>query len=200
MTLTKNTVRYGAGLFFLSTLAFAGPSAQPDENRKDANQAYDEVFTPPGNAQQREVSAILKDISVASFAACVHAGRLESYTRQPGLHNWQIHAQELSDIRDLVNSKGKALERLKELRASALPWQQRSIDHIHPILKNLAEETTGAIQHINENRQYLFAPQYRETVGNIYVHADELRDMIALKLDFAEAHAKLVELEAKGTK
>lgn len=180
----------------LSLLLMAG-SATAQSTASEPTQAYDEVFTSPTNAQQREASQILKEIGVAAFQACVHAGRLESYTRQPHLVGWQSHSNELMHIRDLVNSKGKALERLKELRADALPWQQRSIDHIYPVLKSLAGETTEAIKHLNENRNYLFAPTYKEAIGNIYIHADELRDMIALKLDYAEAHARLAELEAQ---
>lgn len=40
-------------------------------------------------------------------------------------------------------------------------------------------------------------PSYKETVSNICIHADELRDMIALKLDYTEAHVMLAELEAR---
>jgi hypothetical protein len=52
-----------------------------------------------------------------------------------------------------------------------------------------------AIEHINENRRWLHPPDYKEEVANMYIHADEVRDYIAVKLDYAEAKAKLNEVE-----
>ena len=189
---TKSTLFLGAVLS-LAPLALANTPHQ-----SNSLQTFDSSFAAPTNQQQQEISQLLKDISAAAFKTSVHAGRLESFVRHPNRHSWQTHAWELTQAKDLINSKGKALERLKELRSTALPWQQRAIDRIQPLLASLADETTKAIQHINQNRQWLFSPDYKEAIANMYVQADEVRDYIAVKLDHAEALAKLHEIEAQS--
>jgi hypothetical protein len=183
---------------FLTALLSLAPAALASVPRQyEPVQTFDSLFAAPSNAQQQEVSQLLKDISAAAFQTSVHAGRLESFTRIPNSHSWQAHSSELTHIKDLVNSKGKTLERLKKLRDQALPWQQRAIDRIQPLLASLADETTKAIQHINESRRWLFSPDYKEMVSNMYIQADEVRDYIAVKLDYAEARARLAEVEAE---
>lgn len=189
----KSTLFFGA-LLGLSPLGLALALADTP-NQNSSLQTFDSSFAAPTNAQQEEVSQLLKDISVAAYQTSVHAGRLESFVRFPNLYSWQTHASELTHIKDLVNSKGQTLERLKELRGQALPWQQRAVDRIQPLLASLADETKNAIQHINENRRWLFSPTYKEMVSNMYVQADEVRDYIAVKLDYAEAKEKLREVE-----
>lgn len=184
-------------LFFGAVLGFAPLALASVPHQTDLVQSFDSSFAAPSNKQQEEVSRLLKEISAAAFQTSVHAGRLESFVRHPTLYRWQTHASELTHAKELINSKGKALERLKELRSEALPWQQRAIDRIHPLLASLAEETTKAIQHLNENRNWLHSPDYKEMLANMYIHADEVRDYIAVKLDYAEAKSKLAEVEAE---
>ena len=184
-------------LFLSAVLGLAPIALASVSHQSESLQTFDSSFAAPTKRQQEEVSRLLKDISAAAFQTTVHAGRLESFVRMPGLYKWQTHASELNHAKELINSKGRTLERPKELRSEVLPWQQRAIGRIHPLLATLAEETNKAIQHTSENCNWLHAPAYKQAISNIYIHADEVRDSVAVKLDYAEAKAKLDEVEAE---
>ena len=187
----KRTIMLGAVLA-IAPLGFADTPRQGG-----FAQAFDESFAAPSTKAQEEVSNLLKEISVAAFQTSVHAGRLQSFVRNHDKFSRETHSSELNLARDKINSKGKALERLKELRSEALPWQQLAMDRVQPLLAKVATNATEAIEYLNKDWRLLHPPEYKEAISNMYIYADEVRDMIAVKLDYAEARANLNELEAK---
>ncbi|MBV9034698.1 MAG: hypothetical protein JO182_09420, partial [Acidobacteriaceae bacterium] len=116
MLKTTKSILFLGAVLSLAPLALANT---PDQS--NSLQTFDSSFAAPTNQQQQEVSQLLKDISAAAFKTSVHAGRLESFVRHSNQYSWQTHAWELTQAKDLINSKGKALERLKELQLFQAP-------------------------------------------------------------------------------
>ncbi len=92
---------------------------------------------------------------------------------------------------------GRDLGKLQALRAEALPWQQVVIDQLDPMLKSLAVNTTDAIEHLNERRDRLHLPEYRDAVENMSAYADQTRDLISAHVDYANALTRLQRLQAE---
>jgi hypothetical protein len=61
----------------------------------------------------------------------------------------------------------------------------------------LASRTENAINHLNENRRYLFAPAYTEHLTAIADHADQMKQSVDVALELANTQDKLDVLREK---
>jgi hypothetical protein len=69
----------------------------------------------------KEVSKLLEDVKMQAAELQHDSDELESFTRSDA--SWQSHADELELIKERINTIGKTLSRLQNLRSSASPWQ-----------------------------------------------------------------------------
>src|ERR1700685_4648881 len=119
-------------------------------------------LTPKLHAVEREDSAEVTDLlsqAAQQAAQLSHdADDMESL-----LHSdvsWQSHADMLNRIRDDVNTLGKTVARLNTTYQSGSEWQQQAVDRILPLLRELASNTTAAINHLNTNQVRPTTPDY----------------------------------------
>jgi hypothetical protein len=142
-------------------------------------------------ADNKEVSQLLEDIKVQSADLQRDSETLESYTRS-GV-SWQTHAEELNQMKDRINTIGKTISKLQNLRSSASPWQQEAIDRIIPVAEKLASNTSAAIEHLNKNPLKINEPQYQEYIKS---NAKTSSHLAALVKDFVEYGKTRTMLEA----
>ncbi len=109
--------------------------------------------------------------------------------------SWQSHAAELDTVRTGVNGIGKLLGRLHAMRVAVSPWQQETMDRIHPAPATLAHRTDSAILTLNENRGRLFATDYSDHVSEIFLHANQIKESTQKSFEIAELRDRLQELE-----
>jgi hypothetical protein len=143
-----------------------------------------------------EASRLLKEVRTIAYSLERDAATLESYTFSR-LH-WQTHADQLRLAREHINAIGDRLESLQAIRSTAAPWQQQAIGAIVPVATQLAARTEAAINHLNENRGYLLAPEYTDHLSTIADHSDQLKDSINVFLEMASAQEKLDSLREKA--
>jgi hypothetical protein len=93
-----------------------------------------------------------------------------------------------------VNAIGKRIARLRQIKHVAAPWQQQAIDSIIPVATELAARTEAAIEHLNDNRNYLWADVYVGHLGAISRHADRMKELVDLHIDLAGTQDKLERL------
>lgn len=93
---------------------------------------------------------LLNQIAERASAIRNTIGSLDSETRFNRADSW-TQSSALNDAREEVNSMGKDLRRLSDLRGQLDPWQQRELDRITPVAVALAGTTTDAIDAYNEN-------------------------------------------------
>lgn len=146
-------------------------------------------------AASTEASQLLEEIQSIAHELNRDAARLESY-RGGGL-SWQSHAYQLTLAKQHINSIGSRLEKLQAIRSAAAPWQQRAIDSIVPVAVQLASRTEDAINHLNENRGYLFAPVYTGHLSAIAGNADRMKQSVNVFLELARAQDRLDSLREK---
>ena len=123
------------------------------------------------------------------------AEKLESFPRSK--LSWESHANQLSLVREHVNQIGDRLKRIQEIRHVTSPWQQQAIDRIVPVAAELASRTQAAIEHLNENKSYLFAPTYTDHLSTIAQQAGELKDSVNTFVEYGNTRQKLEQLQQK---
>jgi predicted TIM-barrel fold metal-dependent hydrolase len=147
------------------------------------------------NAENPQVTRLLADVRDKAAVLARDADEMESLIRTDA--SWQTHAAMLDEVKRHVNDLGRVAKQLEESRSSASPWQQQAIDRMMPLLKELAANTTAAINHLNENRLRPTTGNYPEYLKANAATAQQLSDMISSFVRYGETRAKLEKLEQR---
>lgn len=142
---------------------------------------------------QRQVADRLDEFKSTAFKLRHQADILQSH-RNSAL-SWQSHATQLQAVRDHVNQLGKSLSALDEMKVHATDSQKMAIEHARPHLVAIAQNTTRAIELLNENRGSVRFSDYGEATSDIYDHADTLHTKLDAILDFENAKSRMNALE-----
>lgn len=149
--------------------------------------------TPPED--NPEVTQLLQDIEAQAADLQRDSDTLESFTRSRV--SWESHATELETIKEHINTIGKTIQKLQDMRSSAAPWQQEAIDRIIPVAQKLASNTTNAIERLNRNRTHLQDPQYQEYLRSNAEAARELSSMVRDFVEYGKTRNALERLEKR---
>ena len=152
-------------------------------------------------ADEESVSKLLAQAKTQSYAISVDATQLDSYLRSN--LSWQTHASELNRMKDDINATGKTVAALVNAKAQAVPWQATAIDRIIPYLKEIAADTTAAIEYLNKNQSRLTMKEYKDYTEANADTSQELSTLISHFVDYgshkdrADSLRKTLELPAK---
>src|SRR6202167_1519420 len=123
------------------------------------------LFSTPLLAQKQEnpdVTKLLADARDKAAELSRDVDEMEALIRTDV--SWQTHAEMLESVKEHVNQLGRIAAQLEQKRDSTSQWQQQAVDRMLPVLKELAANTTVAINHLNENKtrplQISSYPQY----------------------------------------
>jgi hypothetical protein len=157
------------------------------------------LFSTPLSAQKQENPEVTKLIADARDKAAELSRDADEMEALIGTDvSWQTHAVMLESVKEHVNQLGRIAAQLEQRRDSASQWQQQAIDRMLPVLKELAANTTAAINHLNENKarplQISSYPQYLKENAEA---AHNLADMISSFVKYGDSRAKVEKLEQK---
>ena len=139
---------------------------------------------------------LLKDLQVVASELHRDAETLGTFATRPQL-SWQSHASYLAEVRDQINEAGQVLKELQDKIRKVEPWQQEAINRIHPVALQLAGHTEAAIQHLSENQNLRFVPEYTDRLTAIADHASDMKDTIDNFVDYGATQTKLEKLEVE---
>lgn len=128
---------------------------------------------------------LLQQIQASAFEVRDDADQLESYNLNAEM-NWRTHSDLWEDMRDQVNDMGQMLHQLEINEAGLRPWERKAVTRMTPALIELANNTEGAINFLNNNHNHLFAPTY----ANYTVAARDEAHRIELSLKNFEQYAQ----------
>ena len=114
-----------------------------------------------------------------------------------GQISWQTHGAQLLVIREHINKARKLLAQMNKARHTASPWQQQAIDRIHPLLKELADNTGATINHFNDNKSHIHLSDYADYAKAGSDLAEELATLVSDYVDFEEHEADYYRLKDK---
>lgn len=156
-------------------------------------------FAPQLRAAQRnanaEVTGLLDQAALEAAQLSRDADEMESL-----LHSdvsWETHADMLNRVADHVNELGKIVAKLNSTYESGSEWQQQAVDRMLPLLRELASNTTAAINHLNANQERPTTPDYVRYLESNATTAHELAQMTSELAKYAKARATLEELQNK---
>ena len=153
------------------------------------------TLLPAQSPENPEVERLLQEARDQAVQLSKDADELEALTRSDV--SWQSHAAMLDEMKEHVNAMGRLVPKLVESRDSASPWQQQAIDRMVPLLKELATNTSAAIQHISQNKLRPTSGSYPEYLRENSETAHQLSDMISSSVRYGQTRAKLQNLEQK---
>jgi hypothetical protein len=145
--------------------------------------------------ENTEVAQMLLEAKQHAAELATDADELESLTRSNV--SWQSHADKLEQIKEHVNAMGQLVPKLVASRDSASPWQQQAIDRMVPLLKELAANTSAAIEHLRQHPERPTSGAYTEYLKENTETAHQLSDMISSFWRYGQTRAKLENLEQK---
>ena len=123
------------------------------------------ALAPAQSEENAEVSRLLSDAREKAAVLSRDADEMEALTRSDV--SWQTHAAMLDTMKEDVNDLAKSVEKLNAARDSASSWQRQAIDRMMPLMKELASNTTAAINHLKEQPARPTSGAYAEYLNRI---------------------------------
>ncbi len=145
-----------------------------------------------GEVESEQVSKMLSDAKMQAFQLKEDAEQLETFSRLSG--SWASHVEAVNKIKENANVMGRLLTKLQNNRNIAAPWQRTAIDRITPIAKELAANTTAAIEHLSKTPERLTTPGYQNYLEAIADSASNLASTIAQFVDYGKTRQRLDRL------
>jgi hypothetical protein len=145
------------------------------------------------NAENQDVRDLLSLAAQQSASLDYDADQMQSL-----LHSdlsWQAHATLLASVKEHVNQLGRTIAKLQAERSQASTWQQKGIDRVLPLMRELAENTTAAINHLNKNQARPVSGYYSEYLDENAETAHELNRIISATIEYGHTRDKLEKLE-----
>ena len=95
------------------------------------------MFAQAQKPDSTAISDLLKEAESHAVLAQQDAETLEAYTRSTV--SSEAHANRLNAIREHANDLIKDFNQLSSMREEGSPWQQEAIDHVNPLLHEMAD-------------------------------------------------------------
>lgn len=114
------------------------------------------------------------------------------------LHNdvaWQTHASLLESVKEHVNQLSRTIAKLEAERSQASTWQQKGVDRVVPLLRELSENTTAAINHLDKNQARPVSGYYADYLDENAETAHDLNRIISATIEYGHMRNKLEKLE-----
>ena len=144
----------------------------------------------------READNLFEDVHADAHQIRDHAARLQSFEDDAGV-TWQLHADQLIQLKSEINDMGQKLCRLETIRRVVAPWQKETIDRIASTAQLLADNTQDAIVYVNAHQEHLLNPMYRRYADNLYSEASELTRSTGDAVEYVKVRGEYQELRSE---
>jgi hypothetical protein len=144
----------------------------------------------------KEVNDLLNLARIQALQLKTDASEMKAFTHQD--LGWESHADKINAIKKDVDSLCQTAAKLNNVESDASPWQKAAITRIRPLLKELADNTTSVINHLNkEQGRFLYTPEHKDLLqANADLSAD-LSAMVSNYVDYGKTRSKFFELQQK---
>jgi hypothetical protein len=111
--------------------------------------------------------------------------------------SWQTHANMLDGVKEHVNNMARIIDKLTTERSSGSELQEQAVDRILPLLKELAANTTAAINYLNQNRTRPIGDPYTQYLKDNAETAHQLANTVSSLFEYERTMNKMGELKNK---
>jgi hypothetical protein len=137
---------------------------------------------------------LLLEIQKEAVGLRDHADTLQAIARNEQ-HSWQSHAHHLDRIKLHINAVGERTAELQRIQPSVLPWQQQAITEVTSHAVQVAASTQAAIVQLNENRNSVYLPEYRDHVTTLADRSAHMKQAVDKFLAYQKTHQRMQQLE-----
>jgi hypothetical protein len=111
--------------------------------------------------------------------------------------SWETHAVMLDRIKGHVNNMARIVAKLTETRTSGSELQEQAVDRILPLLKDLAVNTTAAINYLNQNKSRPLTDPYDQYLLDNAETAHQLSSTVSSLFEYEKSMTKIEKLKNK---
>ena len=111
--------------------------------------------------------------------------------------SWQTHAVMLDSVKEHVNKMARIIDKLTAARSSGSELQEQAVDRILPLLKELATNTTNAINYLNQNKTRPLGDPYTQYLRDNADTAHQLASTVSSLFEYEKTMNKMGELKNK---
>jgi hypothetical protein len=173
--ISRNRILF-AGLISVLTFSITIPQAQAIQN-----------------AENQDVRALLNKAADQASALDYDADQMTGLLRND--ISWQDHVVLLNEVKEHVNVLGRTIAKLQAERSEGNTLQQEAIDRAVPLLQEVAQNTTDAIEHLNRNHIRPVSGDYPEYLDQNAETAHDLSRLINATVDYSHQRSKLQRLQ-----
>ena len=142
-----------------------------------------------------QLTQILGEARVEAGELARDADETESLIRSDV--SWQTHAEMLDRVKEHVNNMAGIIQKLESERSSGSELQEQAVDRTLPLLKELAANTTAAINYLNQNKTRPLGDPYTQYLKENADTAHELASTVSSLYDYEKSMAKVDTLKNK---
>jgi hypothetical protein len=103
----------------------------------------------------------------------------------------------LESVKEHVNNMGRIIDKLTATRSSGSELQEQAVDRILPLLKELAANTTAAINYLNQNKTRPIGEPYTQYLKENADTAHQLASTVSSLFEYEKTMNKMGELKNK---
>jgi len=111
--------------------------------------------------------------------------------------SWETHAAVLDRVKDHVNNMARIIDKLTAARSSGSELQEQAVDRILPLLKELAANTSAAINYLNQNKVRPIGEPYTQYLKENADTAHQLASTVSSLFEYEKTMNKMGELKNK---
>jgi hypothetical protein len=112
-------------------------------------------------------------------------------------NNWVTHNLMLRKIQGHVDDMALIVRKLKETQTSGSEVQQQAVEQMLPLIRELSENTSAALHHLNQNKNRPSSDTYRQYLQKNAEAARELSSMLSSLVDYEQSMTDIAELRRK---
>jgi signal transduction histidine kinase len=139
-------------------------------------------------------STLLAEIQMEATGLRRHAEALGTFARSTQ-YSWQSHANRLDGVKGHINAVGERTTELQGIRHAVRPWQQQAINEVTAHAAQVAASTQAAILQLNENRNSLYIPEYRDHLTTIADSSEDMKQAVDKFLEYDKTQQRLQRLQ-----
>jgi Na+/phosphate symporter len=103
----------------------------------------------------------------------------------------------LSKVKGHVDNMSLIIEKLKKLQKSGSELQEQAVEQMLPLVKELSDNTTAAINYLNQNKSRPTSESYKQYLNKNAEAARQLSSMISTLLDYQKSMADIDKMRSK---
>ena len=139
-------------------------------------------------------STLLAEIQKEATGLRHHADTLKAAASN-NQSSWVSHADNLDKIKGHINAVGERTAELQRIQHGVLPWQQQAIKEVTSHAAQVAAGTQAAIIQLNENRNVVYRPEYRDQVATIADGSENMKQAVDKFLAYAKTQQRMRQLQ-----